>query len=327
MKNLKIILLALFLSLIILSCQEDFNPKTDFKEKYILDSYIDLDYDNYKATYIYATVTKLYDVEGFDTSKNKIDPYVSGAGISVYYRGDNFQLKEYNGGIIAKRPPPVFQYKYYYSSRLDYIYPNYPISITAVLPGGKVLSSNIQLLSGLQLGFSYNFERGFTTKINRFLFGNVFTIDWGYADGCLFFPKLVIQYRRKDTGYTIYYKEVPCTYINRNGHSEPVYPSPINGSSISYDYSAIDSAMAQVSHVENFDYYTGYIIFQMIEMDRALSNYYESIHGSADSYSISLDQPVYSNISGGLGIFGSKRTISKWWNLDPNYIARFLQKK
>lgn len=65
----------------------------------------------------------------------------------------------------------------------------------------------------------------------------------------------------------------------------------------------------------------------MIEMDRALSNYYESIHGSADSYSISLDQPVYSNISGGLGIFGSKRTISKWWNLDPNYIARFLQKK
>ncbi len=327
MKKLKFNIFILSISLLSTSCQEDFNPRTEFKELYVLESYIDLDYDMYKTTCIYATVTKLYDVEGLDSSKNKIDPYVSGAGISVYYRGDSFQLKEYTGGIIAKRPPPVLKYKYYYSSYLQYIYPNYPMSITAVLPGGKTLSANIQLLSGLQLGFSYNFERGFTAKINRFLFGNVFTIDWGYADGCLFFPKLVIPYRRKDTGYTVYYKEVPCTYINRNGHSEPVYPSPTSGNSISYDFSAVDSAMAQVSHVENFDYYTGNIIFQMIEMDRALSNYYESIHGSTDSYSISLDQPVYSNISGGLGIFGSKRTISKWWNLDQTYIVRFLQKK
>ncbi|MCL5029533.1 MAG: hypothetical protein M1480_11025 [Bacteroidetes bacterium] len=325
MKQKIFLLLAIVLMLLNISCQEGFNPKTDFKEKYILDSYIDLDYGEYKMTYIYATVTKLYDLEGLDTSKTKIDPYISGASIFVYYRGDSFQLKEYKGGIIAKRPPPVFQYKYYYSSRLEYIYPDYPISITAVLPNGKRLSSNIKLLGGLQLGFSYDFVRGFTTKINRFLFGDQFTIEWGYANGCLLFPKMIIQYRKKGD-YTYYEKEVPCTYLNRNGHYEPLYPSPTVSNSISYDYSSFDSTMSQIAHSDNFDYFAG-LLFEMVELDEPLSKYYESIHGSLDDYSISLDQFVYSNVSGGLGIFGSTRIIRKGWGINPEYQISFLQKK
>ncbi len=321
----KIVVVFIFLSLLSLSCQEDFSPKTDFKEQYVLNSFIDLDYESYRTTYVYASVTKLYDVDGLDTSKNKIDPYISGASIFVYYRGDSFQLKEYNGGIIAKRPPPVFQYKYYYSSRLDYIYPNYPISIIAVLPGGKTLSSSIQLLEGLQLGYSYNFIKGFTTKINRFLFGNQFTIDWGPINNRLFFPKITISYQKKGD-YNYYEKEVPCTYLNRNGHYEPLYPTPTFNDNISYDYSAFDSTMAQIAREDNFDYFGG-ISFDLVEMDLPLSKYYESIHGSLDAYSISLDPFVYSNISGGLGIFGSRRIIRKGWGIDPAYQITFLQKK
>ncbi len=325
MKRLFLIMFAAVPALLNLSCQEDFNPKTNFEKKYVLNCYINLDYDSYDTTKIYATVSELYDVDGLDPSQKKIKPFVSGAKIYFYYKSDKYLLNEYTSNAISKRPPPSS--KYYYSAKLQRIYSNYPVSISAIMPDGTVLSSQTQLLEALQLGFSYNFIGRFTTRINRFLYGNAFIIFWGYTEGHLLFPKLSIPYYKTDGGYTQYYEVVPCTYVNRNGGYEPVYPSPVSGDSISYDYSAIDSTMAKIARSENFNNFDGTIIFQMVEMDVPLSKYYESIHGVIDAYSISLDQSVYSNIKGGLGIFGSKRTLSKVWNLDLSYIHSFIQKK
>ena len=82
--------------------------------------------------------------------------------------------------------------------------------------------------------------------------------------------------------------------------------------------------MSKIAHLNNFKNFAGSIIFELVEMDLPLSKYYESIHGGIDSYSISLDQFTYSNITGGLGIFGSRRIISNNWSLDPNYIILFI---
>lgn len=311
----------ILLSLLSLSCQEDFSPKTNFKEQYVLNCYIDLDYGSYMHSFVYATVSKLYNVDGLDPSQNKINPSVSGASIYLSYRGDLYGLDQ---DTIKTSTSKYDTIQVYYKTMLKYLYPNYSVSLYAKMPDGTVLTAKTQLLEALQLGFSYNFTKGFTTKINRFLFGNVFTINWGYTEGRLLFPQMLIPYRRTDGGYTVYYKEVPIKYINNNGRYELLYPSPTSSDSISYDYSAIDSAMAQTAASENFSYFIGNIIFQMVEMDEPLSKYYESIHGNIDSYSISLDQFVYSNISGGIGIFGSKRTISNYWDLDPRYIATFI---
>ena len=324
MKQYLLLFFSAAFALITFSCEEDFNPKTDFKEQYVLNCYIDLDYDYYKATFIYANVTKIYDVDGLDPSKYKLNPFIPGAQIYLSYRGDTYLLKQDTNGVIAKRPPPIPFYKFYYSAKLKNIYPNYPVSISAKMPDGKVLTAKAQLLEGLQLGFSYNFFRGFTTKINRFLFGNSFTIDWGRVDGRLFFPRMQIPYQTIDGGYNWYYEDVPYTYVNKNGEWQPVYPSYTSTDSISYDFSAIDSTMSKVAHLKNFKNFLGNIIFQLGELDSPLSKYYESIHGNIDSYSISLDQFTYSNISGGLGIFGSRRIISKYWNLDTNYIILFI---
>ncbi|MCL5029543.1 MAG: hypothetical protein M1480_11075 [Bacteroidetes bacterium] len=328
MKQKIFLLLAVVLMLLNMSCQEDFNPKTDFKEQYILNCYVNLDYDYYDSTLIYATVSKLYNVDGFDPSKNKINPYVSGVKIYCSYNAGTYQLEQDTLKIRKDTlNPPSFKYdtiQVYYKSFLKYIFPSHTMSVTAVMPDGKVLSASIQLLEGLQLGFSYDFINFFKTRINRFLFGNAFTIRWGgYTNERLYLPKLTIPYE-KDSSYSMYYQEVPCTYINRNGKYEPLFPSPTSKDSISYDYSAIDSTMAQITRVENFKNFVGTIVFQMVEMDAALSKYYESTHGSIDQHSISLDQSVYSNINGGIGIFGSRRIITKSWNLDPNYIMLFI---
>ncbi len=311
------------LSILSLSCQEDFNPKTDFKEQYVLNCYIDLDYDYYQFTVIYANVTKLYDVNGLDPSQYKLNPFIHGAQIYLSYRNDSYLLKQDTNGVIAKRPPPIPLYKFYYLAKLQNIYPNYPVYLTAKMPDGKVLNAKTQLLEGLQLGFSYNYLHGFTTKINRFLFGHSFSIDWGQADGHLFFPRMQISYQRTDSA-NIFYEDVPYTFVINNGVRQPVYPSYTSADSILYDFSAIDSTMSKIAHSKNFKNFTGNITFQLIEMDTPLSKYYESIQGNIDTYSISLDQFVYSNISGGLGIFGSRRIISKSWSLDPNYIILFI---
>ena len=44
---------------------------------------------------------------------------------------------------------------------------------------------------------------------------------------------------------------------------------------------------------------------ELIIYDEYLSNYYSSIQQGLDGFTVKLDNPDYSNIKGGLGIFGS----------------------
>ncbi len=311
----------LILSLFSLSCQEDFNPKTDFKEQYVLNCYVDLDYDKYQNTQVYATVSKLYNVDDFDPSQNKIDPTVSGAEIYLNYRDFLYKLREDTNKAVTTK---YGTNQIYYTTTLQNIYPSYNVSISAKTPDGKVLTAQTQLLEASQLSYSYNFRKDFTTKINRFLWGESFTISWAYLDNRLFFPQLLIRWGKIDDKYS-FFKEVPCTFVRKGNHFEPVYPTYTNSGNVSFDYAAIDSAMAQISAGDTAKnkYQTVYIRFQLMEMDLQLSKYYESLHGILDSYSVSLDESVYSNIQGGLGIFGSKRILTSLWYLDSAYVRSF----
>ncbi|MCL5029548.1 MAG: DUF4249 domain-containing protein [Bacteroidetes bacterium] len=310
------------LSILSLSCQEDFNPKTDFKEQYVLNSYVDLDYDKYMNTQVYATVSKLYSVDGLDPSQNKIDPSVSGAEIYLNYREILYKLQEdTNKTALTKYGTNQI----YYTATLKNIYPNYNVSLTAKMPDGKVLTAQTQLLEAAQLDYSYTFRKYFTTFINRFYWGNAFVIKWGDVQDRFYFPQLIIPCFKPDpTGKNIRYnKQVPLTFINKNGNLEPVYPTSTTGEGISFDYSAIDSTMSQLSREAIDKNSVGYIIFQVTEFDANLSKYYESLHGTLDSYSVSLDQSVYSNIKGGLGIFGSRRILTNQWYFDSTYVTSF----
>ncbi|MGB2868029.1 MAG: DUF4249 family protein [Bacteroidota bacterium] len=46
-------------------------------------------------------------------------------------------------------------------------------------------------------------------------------------------------------------------------------------------------------------------IFYLLEVDNPLYNYYNVANGFQDNYSIRTDQPDYTNINGGVGVFGS----------------------
>ncbi len=324
MRRKFLLLLAAIPAIMNLSCNEDFNPKTNFKEQYVLNCYIDLDYDRYMNTQVYATVSKLYNVDGFDPSQNKIDPTVAGAEIYLNYRDLLYKLQQDTNKTETTK---YGTNQIYYTTTLRNIYANYNISVSAKMPDGTMLSAQTQLLEGLQIDYSYNFRRYFTTKINRFYAGEAFTITWGNLSDRLYFPQMLIEYGipYEKNKYKTYYKIIPYTFVNKNGQYEPVYPTYTTGNSVSFDYAAIDSAMSQISQGDSdkLKYVVVNIIFQLVEMDAPLSKYYESLNSALDSYSISLDESVYSNIKGGLGIFGSKRTISNKWMLDSTYSRSF----
>jgi hypothetical protein len=90
-------------------------------------------------------------------------------------------------------------------------------------------------------------------------------------------------------------------------NGKAVYPTYTFGTSCTFDFAAIDSAMAQISagDSQKKNYGAHSMMFDVLEYDAPLSKYYSSVNGSLDQFSIRIDQPVYSNIGGGIGIFGS----------------------
>jgi len=57
------------------------------------------------------------------------------------------------------------------------------------------------------------------------------------------------------------------------------------------------------------------VVFYLIQFDEPLYNYYKLVRGFQDPATIRLDEPDFTNIQGGLGIFGSTSIDSSFWSL------------
>jgi hypothetical protein len=107
------------------------------------------------------------------------------------------------------------------------------------------------------------------------------------------------------------------------GEVEFIYPAPIPRGSRSISASGLEEVLFRVSAYReiiarlNAQYPTGTLrfvkaVFVLTQLDDALYAYYSITHGFPDSATIRLDEPDYSNVQGGLGIFGmsTEHTIS-----------------
>lgn len=316
-KKLLIIFTAALSAMINISCEEDFSPKAEFKEKYVLWCIVNADYI-YGNTSHYAVLAKTYDVDGLDPAANRIDPVLTGADIRLY--ADDIEYKfvqdtmnradttRYDSTFIYYRSAPV---KLRFGSNL---------SITAKLPGGEVLSSETRLPLNMGLEFSEAFDKGIST-INRDA-SSEWSVGWETNGDHLFFPSLVILYTKKE-GEVVETKiqNVPLRYIN----NQPYYPDYSKEPGVSYTFNAIDSAMAMLSAGDTMkeNYTIKNFIFALLEFDTPLSYYYSSINGYLDNYSIRLDESTYSNIRGGLGIFGSTFYIARSFSVSGQYVQKF----
>lgn len=330
-KRIFILSATIIITMFTFSCKEDFNPKTVIKDEYVVNCIISVKYDPYAsipgANYyadIEATIAKTYDVNGYSPWQQPKNKYVSGAKVYIEYRGDDYQLKQYTDTLT----PRIFYYLYSLT-----VYPSFDVYLYIKTPDGKVLTSKTRLPDSTPIRYSYPFRRGFSTLINRFSFGDYFVVSWDKQENCLFFPKLSLGYSRYintnqppsdgQPAKTVFdfSMDVPNDIINKNF----IYSTYTFDDHISYNYSVIDSVVSGISSGDTakHNYRLDGLSFSMIKFGESLSKYYTSVHGAMDNYSLRLDESVYSNINGGIGIFGSKLSYSTYLLIDPAYAHYF----
>jgi|GEM_PF-5146021 hypothetical protein len=127
--------------------------------------------------------------------------------------------------------------------------------------------------------FSYPFTDGYTCQLSHSVWGTCWAISWeSNSPGNICLPRLLVEV---DTGgragIHVVYWDLPMTYVMSAGVRTPVFPSYQTGNSCSFEYSAIDSMIAQIVRKDvSKKYCINWIIFSVIEYDSTFSEYYKS---------------------------------------------------
>ena len=172
--------------------------------------------------------------------------------------------------------------------------------------------------------FSYPFTDGYTCQLNHSVWGTCWAISWETnSPGHLFLPRLLVEV---DTGgragVHVAYWDLPMTYVMSAGVRTPVFPSYQRGNSCSFEYSAIDSMIAQIVRKDvNKKYYINSISFCLNEYDSDFSEYYKTTHDIVNGSLKLNDNPCdFWHIDPGPGLFGTiKYCYSKKFHIRDDY--------
>ena len=190
--------------------------------------------------------------------------------------------------------------------------PSFPISVEATMPDGQVLKANATAFSLNRLYVYVNSNEitppvgSASDKEYSFGWGDLFTRTQN--SDVYFSPELVILYSYTENGITEEReKKVAWYYVSgTNGEYAVFPPTTIKTNSISFFYNNINKALLELSEGDpNKDRYKiKGALFRLLVMDKNLAAYYSSQKTFLDEFSVRINQPNYSNIENGLGVFG-----------------------
>lgn len=290
------LLLLTFTSIIFLSCEEDFNPFGEYREKYVFTCILKND-----EQFQLAFLSHSYNPGGFDPYKNTIDPAIAGADVRVWYNDSVFVFRD----TTAERTD-TSRYKtplhFYYSDKFNIQYQK-PIELEVLLPNGRRLKSSS--ITPAEIDFDDASEVLVPPDGKDFL-----EFLWNeHDDGTMFHCYMAVRYRQNVNGEILEKeKEIPLRYVISNGEEVPVYPKPFTPIGIVYQLDAVAKTLEEISagdpNKQNYSVYEK-LIFEVAAYDLNASRYVSSISGSVDDLTVSENVSDYTNIEGGLGIFGS----------------------
>ncbi len=209
-------ILAFVMPILILSgCENSFDPKKNYQEKYILNLVIKGD-----SVKQLAVIAKTYDVPGYNPNENQTSPFIKGATITMYssFYKNTYLFSDSTSSEIGQKygnSAPVYVLK---SMKAR---PNDTLRLTAVMPDGTILRSTCAVPRDLDFRLSKNFISTATQNPNE----KEFVINWSAPSDYIFEPKLVLYYATDKNGVvTGYKKEMPLKYSDINGTQTPFYP-------------------------------------------------------------------------------------------------------
>lgn len=280
------------MAMLILSCNDSISPYAPFQEDYILNGIIRGD-----TSYQVITLSHSYQPKGPEPASYKSDPAITGAAVEIYYDNKVYVLRD---SSIARTDTSHFNssFKFYYTKDLK---PdaNKIIRVKAVLPNGKVISSSARTPNVQTPGFFDRFNDYYFPSDS--IKGT--TIRWDNIGQYAYAPRLYINYLIKGDS-TLHKFPVPLSY---QPDSTPVYYNPTQNNYLNIPVSIITKTLDELGSTtsDRFNIKIVSLTIDVLTFDQYLTTYYSSIELGINGFTIRVDVPDYSNVNGGLGIFGA----------------------
>mgnify|MGYP001357017729 CR=1 FL=1 len=306
-------LVVVFLLLIaFIGCNEDVNLQAEYKESVVLWSVLDNQSGEYK---IYCYVTS-------EQNGNAVNNDANVAFMNLYQNSllkKTAQTTEYDS--VRRINRIVFKGGVA-------IYPGDTIRVEAILQSGKKVEGTTIIPNYTVLSYNFSTANGYSPEIDSLGISRGYLgISWESDKRYVVLPKLTFHYTYYD-GVKEHdsVRVVPIVRRRENGVLINIYPNITTQQNIEFDNTILNNVVNEISigeDSERWRYGIRYAVFELLVMDENLSAYYGSVNGFLDSYSVRLDQNIYSNVKGGMGLVGSAIVQSETIRIDPNYIRSF----
>ena len=312
MKKLLIVLASLIFVLLI-GCEENFSPKSNFEEKYALTCIVRGD-----TALQVAAIYGSYDIEGYDPSINEINPAYRGADLRLWYQDTVYVFKD---STVYNSSSPDSLFHFYYLDNFKPESKGELLEIEATLANGKRLKASCYTPDR----FTYNAQETSNTipAVNT----STVNVVWNSEDANNFFVgRLKIKYFQTINGATVQkWFYLPVSLVQNGNQVIQIFPVPSKAQSIAYSQSAIDHAFTAISDgIENKgDITISNIAFiEVLSIDANLSRYYASTLED-NRYTVRVNEMDFSNIDGGFGVFGALQKVNKNITVQTDYIKSF----
>ncbi len=314
---------AAVILLLAVGCEQPFSPKRFVGDQYALQCFIGTQSAK-GPTSQSVLLGRVYDVDGLDPAVNTEDPAVRGAEISLSINGTVKTMKEATRTRSdTSRYGPV---EHYYTTSITSPAQREQLSIVAKMPDGHVLSAQTRVPRERSIVSNYEFPQGLTARITRQPGEPDWNLTWEDdkepEEGHLFIVQLRIDYTKQEGSNEIPgVMVVPVTYAG----SQPVYPPISTRTSCPIEFRCLDSAMVSIAagDSDKAAYSMHMATLEILELDLPLSKYFSSTRGSLDQFSIRVNQAAYTNVSGGVGVFGSYFLNRLYYPLNSIYVKSF----
>ncbi len=309
--RLNTLLLAILVGVVIISCEDNFNPLGEYSERYVLNCVVKSD-TNLQV----ATVTQSYLGSSVDPYENKSDPFVDGVYLRLWYDDEVYIFKD---TIITDMTSGLYNtpVKAYYVDNLV-PEPGKDMEIEALLPNGRRLNANSTVPARPRK------ESGVGAVSIPPTDTDIITVQWySDVDGLTYHPKLTVVYFKSENGVRARNeKQVPIEYYNNDGEMSPIYASPSSSRNINISMDDMTKLMKSISEGDENKraYEFMFVIIEVLAFDRNLSLYYASSSTILDEYSIKLDETDFTNVDGGFGVFGSYSKGTMVLKFDTEYL-------
>jgi len=293
---IRILILLAASVLFFYSCDEDFNPYAEYKESYALTCILKSD-----SAFQVVTLSHSYPPGEFNSGNSAVDPSIIGADIRIWYGDSVYVFKD---SSITRTDTSRYStpFRFYYNNRFT-VRTNKSIEIEVLLQNGRRLKANSTTPGEI---FFQDESTVLVPPVNK----NIVQFYWNpLSEGILYSSKFEFRYRQLINGQHVEkVKEIPVRYVRRGDEFEAVFPGPDNASAIVYSMDAVTRALNEISdgdaNKQNYSVYE-FPVFDLIAFDLPSSRYISSTGQSFDDLTVSVNVADYTNIDGGLGIFGS----------------------